>query len=932
MNHNIIWKVTAQYMKRNRRRTAITFVGIVFMVMLMTCVFAGRETVMSYLCRVAALDKGSWHLIAYDLTPEEAERIESQPEVMNAGRTSTLGVLDFPQTGDSVNKPFLDVRAYSTEAFSLLNIALTEGRYPQNAHELILSQSVLEDGASIAVGDRISGDFFDRTITGINPDVAGTMFTFEKIELHYGETLKVSPRFMPYLENEDYTEGRELNGRSGDYTVVGFMETPVSESPSGACYVALCGMEDEVFDTVNTALVLDLDQISSGYEFRHQLWDLTGREFSVDTNELLLAFSAKGADSNINTLTIFVEVFFTVLIMAASVILIYNVFNMSFAERARYLGMLSSVGATRRQKRQSIYFECAALLIPALPLGIGTGLLGVKASMLLLKPNLDKLIAAVKFGVKSDIPVPLHVSMTGICLIVGMCIVTVMISALIPAVKISRISPVESIRGNDENSGKKRFRTKKGLLEKGKPEWLLALSSTGRCRHLTRSIIRSIAVFGVLTMVLLYGAQSVIHVLDVMTDEGGWIYVPEGYSYFITVNDGEDGSRDSLKQMLESEPSVTNCREISCGYAGIRLNGDALSDAYFDALKEIYLQYADNTEESWEEFREMIDNSTDLMIIVPDDEEYQYLAQQGDADPALASDPSVPSMLLHKDVLFTTDYYRIGNALKGYRCITVDEPFRAEKGGDIKLSVYDPSIECLTDTTMKVAGFTNAASVSERYKISPQGLYAFLNRAAYEQIKERFELHSYSTFLFSAEGEAGDAFVKDLSDLCEQTMNEGLSEIYMGNYADRDSETNIKQVLASIIHILAYCFTALVSVVCLLNLYNSIRGRAAERTRETAVLRSMGMTDRQLTRMHDYENLLLLGKGLAIAAVVCAVLCIVMNRFFTSYFGSLHLPFPGLLSLCIAAAICAASVLMTRICTRSTGSTGIVEEIRRETV
>ena len=42
MKDNVIFKVTGQYMKLNRRRTAITFVGIVFMVLLMTCVFAGR--------------------------------------------------------------------------------------------------------------------------------------------------------------------------------------------------------------------------------------------------------------------------------------------------------------------------------------------------------------------------------------------------------------------------------------------------------------------------------------------------------------------------------------------------------------------------------------------------------------------------------------------------------------------------------------------------------------------------------------------------------------------------------------------------------------------------------------------------------------------------------------------------------------------------
>ena len=45
----IIFHVTRQYMKRNPGRTAVTFTGIALMVMLMTCVFVGKDTVLRYL-------------------------------------------------------------------------------------------------------------------------------------------------------------------------------------------------------------------------------------------------------------------------------------------------------------------------------------------------------------------------------------------------------------------------------------------------------------------------------------------------------------------------------------------------------------------------------------------------------------------------------------------------------------------------------------------------------------------------------------------------------------------------------------------------------------------------------------------------------------------------------------------------------------------
>ena len=55
MKKNIVFYVTRQYMKQNKGRTFTTFAGIVFMVLLMTCVFVGRDTGIYYLQDVASL-------------------------------------------------------------------------------------------------------------------------------------------------------------------------------------------------------------------------------------------------------------------------------------------------------------------------------------------------------------------------------------------------------------------------------------------------------------------------------------------------------------------------------------------------------------------------------------------------------------------------------------------------------------------------------------------------------------------------------------------------------------------------------------------------------------------------------------------------------------------------------------------------------------
>lgn len=105
----------------------------------------------------------------------------------------------------------------------------------------------------------------------------------------------------------------------------------------------------------------------------------------------------------------------------------------------------------------------------------------------------------------------------------------------------------------------------------------------------------------------------------------------------------------------------------------------------------------------------------------------------------------------------------------------------------------------------------------------------------------------------------------------------------------------------------------------------------AERSKETAVLRSMGMTDRQFTKMHDLENLMLLGRGLLIAAVICTLLCAGLRYVVVEYFGNVRIPSPLLPAAGIALITALISTVMTRVCNRSSKE-DIISEIRRETV
>ena len=84
--------------------------------------------------------------------------------------------MEFPQSGNAEMTPFLEVKGYSEGMFSLLNIHLTEGRYPQNENEIILSERARQEGSDVKLGDVVEGAFFDRymhAFSNVDPSQEG---------------------------------------------------------------------------------------------------------------------------------------------------------------------------------------------------------------------------------------------------------------------------------------------------------------------------------------------------------------------------------------------------------------------------------------------------------------------------------------------------------------------------------------------------------------------------------------------------------------------------------------------------------------------------------------------------------------------------------------------------------------------------------------
>jgi putative ABC transport system permease protein len=115
--------------------------------------------------------------------------------------------------------------------------------------------------------------------------------------------------------------------------------------------------------------------------------------------------------------------------------IIWNTFTMIVTQRSREIALLRAVGATRRQVLRSLLLEAVMLGLAASAIGVGLGLVVAK--------GLKVLMDVVGFSLPST-SLQLEPRTIWVSLLVG-TVVTV-VAALVPALRATRVLPVEALR------------------------------------------------------------------------------------------------------------------------------------------------------------------------------------------------------------------------------------------------------------------------------------------------------------------------------------------------------------------------------------------------------------------------------------------------------------------------------------------------------
>ena len=869
MKNRIVWRVTRRYMKQNKKRTFTAFLGILFMVVLMTCVFVGKDTAIAYLRQIASQKDGKWQVSMYGITQTELSKVQSLSYVSETAVSVDLGYTSLEKSENPL-RPYLFVKAYTAPCFDWMNIHLKEGRLPEHEGELLISESILDDGADLGIGDTIDAGFFQRTITGLSSGGSKTIFPFYGIEVAPGETVSVPQNFPYYGENDSFRENQIPSGKSASYQIVGIMEPPSFETGDSAGYPALTFLSDTAvssLSTFNLSLTMDLSRLPSQYS--QELRSIAG-DCEIDFNDYLLIFSGDSSDSTLNLVVIFLQVFFALIIMGASVLLICNVFRLSYLERSRYLGMLASVGATRRQKRSSVYYEAFSLLLAALPLGTLLGIGVVELGMLLLRPFLGKILMLSDYLAEGAIP--LTISYGAIALILLLSSATVLISAFWPARRIAKTGPIECIR-QDTDLRRRPAKTSFFLIRRFKGEGMLAVNTLRRQKKSSRAMVSAASVFMTLMVVTSFGASSLLRIAHTKLDSSGTSFGTDLESWdYLAVGDNSEEIR-ALTEELQSSQETDALRLWYTGTFIGMVDGTVYSQEFWDAYHDIFNLYYRRTL-SEEEFASLAMTSEKAInFLAVDSETLDALAQDAGADLNLLHDAESPSALIVNEGELSTDTVGVWQMTpEHYRFYHIEPMTSLGTGEKLNLRLTSGQKETTENLEVTAAGFLTRQQISQYADLNSDYLWLIIGPETCQKLlditkNEEGISPGINANLYIRLKSDASSLSSRLNDLSSDSASGSDTMVVFPVYLTQD----FSGALYTIIQVLLVCFVALTSVICLLNLYNSISGRMTGRKREFAIMLSVGMTKKQLKRMLLTESLGILLQSLLLTAIASAI-------------------------------------------------------------
>ncbi len=847
---SILNDLTIKNLKLNKKRTIVTIVGIILSTALMVGIGLLFSSFQDYMIRETISYNGKYEAEYGDVSLDKLNSIDKKD--FSYFYQKPIGFSKF----DSANeyKPYIYISSVDKEYFNELH--LISGRFAENDSELVISNHInTNGGASYKIGDTITLKYGERVIEGVNT-----------------------------LANNEYYEEETLNivGEK-TYTIVGIVERSNFEDYSASGYSTFTLDMNDKEGIVNVFVMFNNKKkiIKQSEDLAKKL----GYDNAISYNSTLLALYGESTYGNIMKSMITMIIIMLSLVSIGCIVVIYNSFAISVMERKKEFGLLSSIGATKKQLSYTIFFEALIEGIIGIILGICGAYIGIGTVILIIN-NLIGDILVLKLNLVTNI--------VFIIIPVIFMILVIFISALVPSRRAAKVSPIEAIRQNDDiKINKKKIKTGKLVNKLFGIEGEIALKNIKRNKKKYRVTIVSLFI----SIVLFISFSSYMnYTIDTASSVMGEVPYDYQISYF-----GDDNDIDALDKISEIIKSNDVKEYVSYSASNLSIIGNyTYSDEYLDFYKSAYGD-------------DGIKTLTNL--------KYQYI-----------------SIYILDDISYNKYKELIG--LDKDSVILLNK-FKGVSYGNNKRVNYDIPVINNGDINIKICNFDDNDEDVDTTKYCNKKIdNIFITNKSFDLIEEFSYMSDFKLIvnkkLYDNISDSGTHYTQ-YNIISDNTDNIDKLTKELDKY-DNVNYTNVKESMKQannmilVVKILMYGFIGLITLIGVTSVFNTISTSMALRKREFAVLRSIGLTRKGFNKILFFESLFFGLKSLIYAIPVSLGVTIIIHYALADMMSinSIVIPWKAIIISIVSVFVI---VLLTMMySTSKIKKHNIIEQIREENI
>ena len=829
------------------------------------------------------LKPSKWYIQKYELNKDGEDYNKQQEEAK--------------QFEQAILNPYLglDILGVNKEDLKGYNFRLIDGRLPENENEIVLQKASKTARYTFNIGTTITMNGKEYKIVGYVNNVfdsndSEVNIGIVKIATEEEKKEAVSKIFGIYIKDK---------GKKVKDTAEEISKTVKEDSKNGSIKMA-----------VNKSLL------------RLQNANLQGYESSTDNVIATLEMMR-------NVLIVIVAV--------SGIIIMYNSFNLSLVERRKQYGILKSLGIKNSSLYVMILFEALVLSVAGIVIGYICGMIG---DYLVVGYINDTLVNMIKsMGVENELQMSLiyTTNIHAFYLVAISTGITVVLAAMIPAIKSTRISPIENIRGKDDYVvNTKKVKTSNISKKLFGIEFDLARKNMKRAKKRFRVATLSLAIAFILIFVIgTLGAQinGQISLLEVQTNSifknGNIVEMThlnivykEGSVNKSDVKYSEKDVQEMIKFGIEDYTKQIESKD------SLKVNRTVLASAI--------------------EHLEKVDNKGELLKTITDNYLKKNFKSSDDNSRQKAKTKILIQFVTSKNYN-NKDKFGL-DEIKDNEAYLSNVEVLEENGMLLEKPIFDESKIIgkefeINGNKLKVA----KAPVNTELKLTAGSsnvtyVQAYVNEKTFANIV-RNEEHGMNFRGFYQSDLKGD---KKIEDIMKKQQQENLEKEYDFGKLQMFTESIMTPAgvigmikgMITIFQLLLYGFLILVILMSVVNIFTTITINILLRSRELAILKSVGMSDKQFDKMLRGENYIACLRSIIFGTVVSILLLFATKviidkgqvnidfRFIADMLGSINY-IALAISIILVYGITFVSTFFAK---RSIKSQDIVEVIRRDNI